>query len=348
MSSTLITEQKSFILSRPRQDNLIYDKILIRACANSLKNKVGYNNQIKRFLNKFNPFRYEMQSTVYLTENEALIVLCFFFYKKEYESQNELSRDWATLTQLNPNTYFHHAKRPIHELQWIEEIKEARSNRLLLNESYIDDIYYSKVKVTNDKMVNFFTYAFLKVRFIIPKLTIEEKKILIEESFGYIAEIEVMSNILALEEKIKKNVLKESFFVHYFLIKNSINELFYVFLSLEEFTNIELKKIVEKMKKEKIEHFLKEFLKNRIRKSELVIKSNEESRNLLFMNIKNLISEYESSETGLNEKLVDIVRVTKEIFNDGKKIIENFQERNNFITLLYSTVHECLTEGISV
>ena len=121
-------------------------------------------------------------------------------------------------------------------------------------------------------MVNFFTYAFLKVRFIIPKLTIEEKKILIEESFGYIAEIEVMSNILALEEKIKKNVLKESFFVHYFLIKNSINELFYVFLSLEEFTNIELKKIVEKMKKEKVEHFLKEFLKNRIRKSELVIK----------------------------------------------------------------------------
>ena len=208
VSSTLITERKSFILSRARQNNLIYNKILITAYAISLKNKVGYNNQIKRFLNKFNRFFYEMQSTVYLTEIEALIVLCFFFYKKEYESQNELSRDWSTLTQLNPNTYFHHAKRPIHELQWIEEIKEPRSNRLIINESYIDDIYYSKVRVYKDKSISFFTFCFLKVHYIAPKLTLKEKKVLIEESFDFISEIEIIYKILKLDEKNKKNLYK--------------------------------------------------------------------------------------------------------------------------------------------
>ena len=101
------------------------------------------------------------------------------------------------------------------------------------------------------------------------------------------------------------------------------------------------------MKNNKISYFTKEFLKNRIKKSDSVINANAESRNLLFLNIKNLITEYESSESNINEKLMDLIRITKELFNDGKAILDNFQERKNFINFLYTSVDECLTEGIA-
>ena len=208
--------------------------------------------------------------------------------------------------------------------------------------------YNSKVKFNNDKLVSFFTFCFLKIRYLLTNLTLEEKQILIEESFDYITEIEIMSNISKLEAKIKKNVYKESFFVHYYLIKNSINELFYVFSDLKEFDENELKKFVVNLKDAKIKYFMKEFLKNRIKKSEYVVNANTESRNLLFMNIKNLISEFETSESDLNEKLSELIKITREIFLDGKTIIDNFQERKNFISYLYNTVDECLVEGISI
>ena len=91
-----------------------------------------------------------------------------------------------------------------------------------------------------------------------------------------------------------------------------------------------------------------EFLKTRIKKSDAIIKSNSESRNLLLMNIKNLITELDTSNTDLNEKLAELFKITKEIFNDGKTILDNFQERKNFISFLYTTVNECLIEGITV
>ena len=289
-----------------------------------------------------------MESKVILSENEALIVLCFFYFKNEFESQNELSRMWANLTQLNPNTYFHHSRKPIHELKWIEEIKEPRSNRLLLNEDFTNEIYTSKVQIKDELFLNFFTYCFLKVRYIVPKLTLDEKKVLIEESFDYISKMEIMSNISKLEDKIKKNVYKESFYVHYYLIKNGMNDLFHLFLELEEFNDKELQEFIKNIKNNKIEYFIKEFLKTRIKKSDTIIKSNSESRNLLFMNIKNLITEMNTSDTDLNEKLAELFKITKEIFNDGKTILDNFQERKNFISFLYTTVNECLTEGITV
>ena len=66
------------------------------------------------------------------------------------------------------------------------------------------------------------------MRYIVPKLTLDEKKVLIEESFDYISKMEIMSNISKLEDKIKKNVYKESFYVHYYLIKNGMNDLFHL------------------------------------------------------------------------------------------------------------------------
>ena len=255
---------------------------------------------------------------------------------------------WSTLTQLNPNTYFHHSRRPIHELHWIEEIKEPRANRLRLNESLTNDIYISKVKANNEKIISFFTYCFLKIRYLVPELSEKEKLTLIEEAFEYISEIEIMSNINKLEEKIKKNVYRESFFVHYYLIKNGITDLYYVFSSLDEFPDSAFKEFIEKTKEAKINYYMKNFLKNRIKKSELIIKASNESRNLVFMNIKNLISEYESTEDDVNVKLIELTKITKDLFNDGKTILDNFHERKKFIAILYDTVDECLHEGLSI
>ena len=297
-------------------------------------------NNPKMLINKNFFSTNEKKMLIDLTENEAYIIICFFCFKNEFNSQNELSRSWADLTNLSPNTYYQNQKRLLHDFNWIIEIKDTRSYRLILNEELLDDIYNSKVKINQDFSLSFFTFTFIKTFTLIPNLTTKEKQIFIQEIFDHCSEIDIEPTIKTLEEHNKKNISSALFLVNYTHIIAKFNELEETFNSLEEFNDEELVKCIEVIKNNKIEVAIVSFLKNRIEKAVEINNIRPYQKNLLYLKIHDLIRTFQN--TNANDELRALTDVLREFFNDGIKILYNLGKREKFLTYLEKTIDQLL------
>ena len=278
--------------------------------------------------------------TFVLTENEAYIAICFFYFKKSYESQNELSRWWAKLTGLKPNTYYHSCQRILREFDWIIEISETDANKLYLNEETIEEIYNSKVKLKEDYLISFYTFTYIRTFIFLPKLSIKEKKIFIKEIFDYCSEFEIEAIIRPLEYHSRKNISAESFLVNYSFIVRKITDLSTIFHSIDEFNNPELREFVKSIKNKKLEEIIIKFLKNRIEKSAKMLKLNNYQRNLFYLKFKDLLYNFQN-DNSIDEGR-ELSNLIREIFNDGRKNLNNLERNDEFLSFLDKTIELCL------